>query len=467
MPSSSRPPSGQGRSRLPAAAHDVVPAAITFAALGLDISQAEVVACLLLPDGRELVPRWTIPNSLPGAENLAERVQALATAQGIQEVRIGLEATGLYWWHLAGFLTETPLLAEVEHRLYVFNPALVQGLKRVYADAGKTDRLDAFFIAERLRVGRLPMPFQPDLVYAPLQRLTRFRMHLAQALAREKNYCLALLFLPFSAFSQEAPFDDLFSPTSLGILETFTTEDLAQTSLEDLATFVQQHGRGRFADPHQVAITLQQAARHSYRLPPGLDEPLKLILTTTLATIRTLQGQLRAVDRTIAQDVAALPAARRTLDSVPGLGPVWTAGLLAEVGDIFRFGNEAAVAKFAGLVWKPRESGEFQAEDTVLAKTGNPFLRYYLIEAANSVRQHCPEYRDYYNTKLAQSPKHAHKRALVLTARKLVRLVDALLRAGTVYHLPETRQDQKEERTAPHGARPQRHRRTPLAPSAC
>jgi transposase len=465
MPSSPRPPVGQGRSRLPAAAHDIVPAAITYAALGLDVSQAEVTVCLLLADGSEVVPRWTIPNSLSGAQTLSERIQALAKAQGIQELRIGLEATGLYWWHLACFLKETPMLTEANPTIYVFNPAWVQGLKRVYADAGKTDRLDAFFIAERLRVGRLPTPFQPDLVYAPLQRLTRFRAHLGQTLAREKNYCLALLFLPFSAFSQEAPFDDLFSPTSLGVLEAFTTEELAQASLEDLAAFVQQHGRGRFADPRQVATTLQQAARNSYRLSPGLDEPLKLILTTTLATIRTLQGQLRAVDRTIAQDIAALPAARRTLDSVPGLGPVWTAGLLAEIGDIFRFANDAALAKFAGLVWKPRESGDFQGEDTELAKTGNPFLRYYLIEAANSVRQHCPEYRDYYNAKLAQSPRHAHKRALVLTARKFVRLVDALLRAGTVYQPPETRQDQKEERSRPHGARPQRHRHTPLAPS--
>ena len=66
----------------------------------------------------------------------------------------------------------------------------------------------------------------------------------------------------------------------------------------------------------------------------------------------------------------------------------------------------------------------------MLAKTGNPFLRYYLIEAANSVRQHCPEYRDDYNAKLVQSPKHAHKRALVLTARKLVRLVDVRLANG-------------------------------------
>src|SRR5690348_13046282 len=145
----------------------------------------------------------------------------------------------------------------------------------------------------------------------------------------------------------------------------------------------------------------------------------------------------------MAQDIAALPAARRTLDSVPGLGPVWTAGRLSEIGDIFRFANDAALAKFAGLVWKPRESGDFQGEDTELAKTGNPFLRYYLIEAANSVRQHCPEYRDYYNAKLAQSPRHAHKRALVLTARKFVRLGDALLRAGTVYQPPETRSEER------------------------
>jgi hypothetical protein len=96
--SSFRPPPGQ-----PAAANDVVPAAITFAALGLDVSQAEVTACFLLPDGSELVPRWTLPTSLPGAQSLAERVQMLAKAQAITQLGIGLEATGLYWWHLACF----------------------------------------------------------------------------------------------------------------------------------------------------------------------------------------------------------------------------------------------------------------------------------------------------------------------------------------------------------------------------
>src|SRR5690625_2462610 len=64
---------------------------------------------------------------------------------------------------------------------------------------------------------------------------------------------------------------------------------------------------------------------------------------------------------------------------------------------------------------------------------GNQYLRYYLVEATNSVRRQIPEYRDYYSKKYQEVPKHQHKRALVLTARKFVRLVDALLRKNQIY----------------------------------
>jgi hypothetical protein len=80
------------------------------------------------------------------------------------------------------------------------------------------------------------------------------------------------------------------------------------------------------------------------------------------------------------------------------------------------------------------------------------------------VRIHCPEYQAYYQAKVAQSPKHAHKRALVLTARKLVRLVDALLRTDTLYQPPEKRQTRKEG-TKPSTTRPGRNRRTKHAAS--
>ncbi len=436
----------------------------TVGYLGLDVSQDEVMACLLLPDGSQAGRSWRVPNTHPGGEALAQRLRELAQQHGLTHLRIGLEATGLYWWHLACLLKDTPLLADLPHTVYALNPKLVHGLKHAYADGGKTDLRDAFFVAERLRVGRLPAPFQVDVRYAPLQRLTRFRVHLAESLAREKNYFLSFLFLKFSAFTQVEPFGDPFGATSLAVLATFSTEELAQTDLADLASFVQQQGHGRFVDPGAIAATLQRAARDSYRLDQVLDEPLTLLLGTTMATIRTLQAQLAAVDKTIARELLALPAERRTIASVPGLGPVFTAGLVAEIGAIERFTDDAAIAKYAGLVWKAHESGQFQAEDTALAKSGNAYLRYYLVEAANSVRLHCAEYQTYTTTKLAQSPKHAHKRALVLTARKLVRLIDALLRAGTLYHDP--RQDPKEVRTAPSARRPRPQRRARRVPSA-
>ena len=427
-------------------------ASAELALVGLDISQGEVVGCLLLADGK-VAARWTERNDLPGAEELANRLVGLAKQHSIRHVRIGLEATNLYWWHLTYFLRTTPLLSHLEPQVYLFNPRLVAGLKRAYADHGKTDQIDAFFIAERLRIGRLPAPFEVDLVYSPLQRLTRFRFHLVKTLAREKSYFLTFLFLNFSAFTQVDPFSDSFGATSSAVLDEFTTEELAQKPLDELATYLGAKGHGRFADATEIARTLQKAARDSYRLDKVLAEPMALILGTTMATIKTLERQIRDVDRTIERELEALPLDRRTIRTIPGLGPVWTAGLVAEIGDINRLDNEASLAKLAGLVWNPHQSGSFNGEDKSLAKSGNAYLRYYLVEGANSVRQHCPEYREYYQAKHAESPKHAHKRALVLTARKLVRLIDALLRAGMVYRSPESRQSQKEERVPPRATR--------------
>jgi transposase len=430
------------------------------ATVGIDISADKADICVLLADGAEPVPRWTIPNSPEGAAALIGRLASLAGAHAVGDLQVGMEATSLYWWHLACALKDAPALAPHRPRVYVLNPKLTHDFRKNYGALPKTDRADAFVIAERLRFGRhLPPPFDVDLRYAPLQRLTRFRVHLAQTLAREKGYFLTFLFLKFSGFCQAEPFHDPFGATSCAVLEDFTSEELARTSLDELARYLAAKGHGRFKDPADLAATLQRAARDSYRLDKVLADPLALVLGTTMATIRTLQQQLRTLDRTIAQELIGIP---QTLGSVPGLGPVWTAGLVAEIGAITRFPHEASLAQYAGLVWRVHESGDFQAEDTPLTKVGNTYLRYYLVEAANSVRVHCPEYTAYYQAKFAQSPKHAHKRALVLTARKLVRLVDALLRAGQVYRPPEARPNPA-RRNLPSTRRPDPQRASPRA----
>lgn len=155
-----------------------------------------------------------------------------------------------------------------------------------------------------------------------------------------------------------------------------------------------------------------------------------LILATSIETIRTLETQVKKIDKAIQAEISHFP---NTLVTIPGIGPVLSAGIIAEIGDIRRFPNEGALAKFTGLTWRSHQSGDFTADDTPLTRTGNSYLRSYFIQAANSVRRYEPEYRLFYERKFSESKTHHHRRALVLTARKLVRMVDALLRSNQIY----------------------------------
>ncbi|MGQ9586757.1 MAG: transposase [Anaerolineae bacterium] len=76
---------------------------------------------------------------------------------------------------------------------------------------------------------------------------------------------------------------------------------------------------------------------------------------------------------------------------------------------------------------------KFEADETRLTRTGNRYLRHYFCEAANSVRIRDPHYAAYYERKYHQVRWHQHKRAIVPTARKLVRLVVRLLTTNQPY----------------------------------
>ena len=119
--------------------------------------------------------------------------------------------------------------------------------------------------------------------------------------------------------------------------------------------------------------------------------------------------------------------------SVKGIGYVYATGILASVGDIKRFSSHNQLARLAGLVWKKNQSGKFQSDETHLVRECDKFLRYYLVEATNSLRIYNEEYQIFYQKKYQEVPDHKHKRALVLTARKVVRLVFALLSKNQLY----------------------------------
>jgi transposase len=146
--------------------------------------------------------------------------------------------------------------------------------------------------------------------------------------------------------------------------------------------------------------------------------------------MRAMQVQIKALNKEIKPKIENIP---NILTSIPGISPVFSAGIIAEIASIDRFKNHAAVAKYAGLAWSQHQSGQFEAHNTRLIRSGNRFLKYYLCEAASVLVRCNTEYRSYYDLKFKEVNKDQHKRALALTARKLVWLLFRLLKENRLY----------------------------------
>ncbi|MBN2980314.1 IS110 family transposase [Cohnella algarum] len=399
--------------------------------VGIDVSSQELEACFMNPDGDKL-ETLKVKNDLQGASHLRDRIVAMADKQSSSEIHIGLEATSVYSWHPAMYMHQDPALQKRKAKVFTINPKLISKFREAYPDLDKTDRLDAWIIADRLRFGRLTTTIVLQEQYVALQRLTRMRFHLIHNLTREKQYFLQNLFYKCNAFTTEVE-SSVFGHAILEMLsEKYSLDDIATMEVVDLADYLRDKGKNRFPDPENVARCIQKAARASYRLSKVVEDSIDLVLGASIQAIRSIQTQLKDLDKAIERILDGMPSSK-CLRSVPGIDRVYAAGIIAEIGDIERFSDQAAVAKYAGLTWRKHQSGPFEAEDTKRIKSGNRFLRYYLVEAANSVKNHDVEFGEYYRKKYREVPKHQHKRALVLTARKLVRLVDVLLRNDQLY----------------------------------
>jgi len=395
--------------------------------VGIDVGSRNNAVYLMKPDG-EKHSSFSVENNLGGAKTLTERIISALASQGLTDVVIGMEATSIYGETLVYALREDGALGQFHKKIHVLNPKLVAQFKESYPELPKNDPVDAFVIADKLRFGRITKEvYMDDYRFQSLQMLTIARFFAVQNLTR--NY----LFLKCSGLAQDDNIPNT-SATTIALMEHFETPDqLANTSLEELTSFIIKAGRGRFADPEATAKAVQSAAKASYRLPKTVNDSVNQVMAVSISAMRALETQIKDLDKAIERQVAVIP---NTLTSVPGIGKVYSAGMLAEIGDINRFQSHASVAKYAGLVWKQHQSGQFEAQDTRLIKSGNRFLRYYLLEAANSVRRCDSEFKRFYNLKYREVHKFQHKRALALTARKLVRLVFRLLKDNRLYIPP-------------------------------
>jgi transposase len=426
--------------------------------VGLDISQKRLDVCTMRANGEVLLNHRSFANNRHGYEALKQTLLEQVSDHGFAGLDIGAESTGYYWLPLFLQLQADESWQEHEPTLYLLNSRQVYWFKKGYAPDDKSDARDSFYVTEKLRTqpGR-QYPWTVEPSWLRLRFYSRLRFHLGQALTREKNYFWSHMFLMCSSYRAGQPFGDGLGATGRTLVREYPDwQELAQLPAETLREQLAAWSHNRLPDVAESVQKLRQTVAASYRLPAELQTAVHHLLTLTLDHITFLEKAAAQVERYLEQEVNEYHPEVNHLVQIKGLGIILAAGIGAEIGDLQRFfagqkwdrrrkrfrpknlrDVEDAVAKHAGLWWPRNSSGDFEGDERRLSKKGNRFLRYYLVEAADKLRQYQPEYQAYYARKYRETKKHQHKRALVLTARKSVGLFVGLLHRNEPYRPQE------------------------------
>lgn len=312
---------------------------------GLDVHKKVVEACVLDAAGAVLFrQRFTLTRA-----GLAQFCKEQLTP----ETKVVLEATSNTW---AVADVVRPHVAEV----VVSNPLQTKAIAHAKV---KTDKVDAFILAQLLRCDFLPTVWQPDEATRRLRGLTRRRAALVGMRTSVKNRLHATL-----AQRLLAPPAELFSAAGMAWLRTVALDEDG-----DLA----RQGDLRLLEAIDREIATLDAALAKLG---HADEEVKLLMT------------LPGVDVGVAQAVRAA------------------------LGDATRFRDGAHAAAYLGLTPTVRKSADHCYHGRI-TKQGCAQARWMLVQAAQHVAKH-PGPLGHFFRKLAK--RKNRNVAIVATARKLV-----------------------------------------------
>jgi len=321
---------------------------------GLDLSRRRL-DFHLLDEGGETLEVGAAPPDADGLRLLAERIgrheqplrAAIESMNGARFVHDQLE---LYGW-------------EVE----IADALRVKGLAPL---ACKTDRIDAWVLAELSRRDLVPTIWLPDPHVRAERERARFRLHLVRHRSSLKQRVHAVLL----AHGRPCPVSDLFGVSGRSLL-----------------------ARLELPEPWRAHV------QSSVRLIDELDREID----ACEAELHRLGADHRYV---------------ALLRSVPGIAWVLAYTIAAEIGDIARFPSPAKLVGYSGLCPRVYQSGEHDRRGR-LAKHGPKYLRWALVEAATHACRH-PAYAERYErTKRRLGKQRGAKVAQVDLARRLAEAI--------------------------------------------
>jgi len=386
--------------------------------VGIDVAKRRHVAAIRFPDGSTIKP-FSFQNDREGFERLISRVERARFESGVDGTLFALEATGHYGHALQHYLLTG------DRSVVGVNPAHTKRAKELLdGSPEKSDTKDAIIIADLAAHGRGRPVTQLDGVYAELRRLGKLREQLTTERTRYLNRYTGLVDLVFPELVGLVY--DVTYPTIRNLLTKFpTAPDIARRPYRLIRRLLWKWSIGHYDE--ERCRQIHEASKRSVGVREGL-EAIRLQMRLTLSSLRSVESQLSTVEKTQIEALWQVPYAEQLL-TIPEIGRVTVATILGETGDLRQYRSAEALIKLAGLNLYSLSSGTFHGR-TRITRRGRPLLRRIIFLAALRMGKRGRPLAEFHDRLLERLAK---PQIAVACSRKLLRMMFAIVRDGTVY----------------------------------
>lgn len=383
--------------------------------VGIDIGKNHHEASIVSPEGKQIGRSLRFATTHKGADSL---MSFIFKNIGNSPCVFGMEATGHYWYPIYSFLKAKG------YTIYVINPIQSDSLRKMYIRQTKNDSIDSFLIAEVIRFGQFGTTSMADENILAMRQLCRYRDSVISSRTEIKLRIGTIMEQIFPEYEKQ--FSSLWVSTSMGILEKYLTpENIENAPIDELFEIIKDKSHNRLT--RAKAISIKEAAADTFGIKIAQDA-FSFQLKQLIDRMNFLDKQIEALDCQILEYYEKFDC---YLHTIPGIGMIGAATILAEIGDISRFKNSSSLIAFAGIDLTVRQSGEFNSTHNHMSKRGSPYLRHAIFLAATTCSFHNSPLNAYYKKKRDQG-KH-HLTATGAVARKLTTVIYAVLRDSKPY----------------------------------
>ncbi|MGO4350020.1 IS110 family transposase [Paenibacillus sp. MCAF9] len=392
--------------------------------IGIDIAKEKHAAQAINFRGIVLSNRPIMfSNDHAGFEHLINNIHKLQIRHNLNDVIVGMESTGHYWFNLAHWLMKQGI------SVVLVNPMTTKRNKENRDNSpSKNDPKDALVIADAVSRGFYTLFSPKEEAFRRLRVIVTNREHWVVKSGRIKNRIHRWLDIRFPEYGKA--FEDIFSPRSLATLRRFPApSDVLQLTPEQMVqtwgVYMARPGgvRGR-----NKAIQLQTLARHSVGDATALEED-KWELRHLVEEYERICHIIAEADEIIKKLLPEIPCSdlvRSVGVSVPAMAAIFAFG-----GDLRKLSHGNQLLRKAGLNLAERSSGKFKGH-IKLTKRGNSLLRKHLYFSVFHLLSHNRAFQAVHahNVEVKRMTKMQSMMKLI---GKLARMLVAMAREGQAF----------------------------------